>query len=87
MSTEEHITYVYADPSPTSWSRPRQSSSSDSPSSSSFDGESRPQTPSDRSPWFSVTFSDILVADRFQLVYITQEGDVLGISEPFDVTN
>jgi hypothetical protein len=87
MSTEEHITYVWANPSPTRWSRPRQSSSSDSSSSSPSDGESRPQTPSDPEPWFSVTFSDILIADRFRLVYITQEGDVLGISEPFDVTN
>jgi len=87
MSIEEHISYVWANSQPTRWSPPNQSSDDDSSSSSSSDDEPSAQRPRTREPWFSVTFPDLLIADEFRLVYNTQEGDVLGVSQPFVVSN
>jgi hypothetical protein len=88
MSIDEHITYIWANPKPS----PQTQSSSSSSSSSSDDDRSniraqQNRNHTNRQHLYSVTFSDqnLLIADRYRLVYVTQDGNVLGISEPFEV--
>ena len=42
-----------------------------------------------REPWFRIDYPDnsLLFADKFRLIYVTQSGDVLGVSEPFNITD
>ena len=65
------------------------SSSSSSRSSKSRREEPDSTTSTDTTPWFKVIFPDhhLLLANSYRLVYVTENGDVLGMSEPFDVKN
>ena len=78
------MAFVWANPLPSRWSPPPVHQSDNT--SQSSDDESDYIGP--REPWFKTQFTDqsILIADEFRLVYVTQNEDVLGISEPFNVT-
>ncbi|CAG2102685.1 unnamed protein product [Medioppia subpectinata] len=86
ISIDDRLLYVGANPVPTRWSPPGQSGDhSDNNNGQSVDT----RTAANSEPWFLVHFSEqtLSTADRFRLVYVTQTGDVLGVSDQFVVTH
>ena len=79
ISLEEHTAFVWANPVPSRWSHPSVQLSDDN-----TDGQSQSRVRSGE-PYFSVQFTDqsLLISDKFRLVYVSQSGDVLGMSDPF----
>ncbi|XP_054166827.1 inositol polyphosphate 5-phosphatase K-like isoform X2 [Oppia nitens] len=86
ISIEDYLLFVWANTEPNRWSAPNFNQTNVQQLDNSEDSTDTIAS-TRRQPWFSVQYPDnsLLIADKFRLVYVTQSGDVLGISDPFDI--